>query len=73
MGKKTTQPLRKVIYDKNNIEFVQYANGSFCAERIENNCYQEIRHEELVPTARTLGIYGNWKRCETFNRWELIA
>lgn len=63
--------MRKVVYCQNNIEFAQYANGVMCAERIINNQYQEIDIEELMKTARNIGIYGNWKRCDSFTRWLL--
>lgn len=63
--------MRKVIYCQNNIEFAQYANGVMVAERISDNQYQEIGIEELMKTARNIGIYGNWKRCDSFTRWLL--
>lgn len=64
--------MRKVIYEQNNIQFAQYANGKMYAEKIVANQYKEIDQEQLMQTARKLGIYGEWKRCEDFTRWFLI-
>lgn len=63
--------MRKVIYEQNDIEFVQYGNGTIYAERQFNNVYVEIEITQLLQTARKLGIYGNWKLCSTFKRWIL--
>lgn len=66
------KPLRKVIYEQNNIEFAQYANGVMCAERVENNRYEEIEYGDLMRTAKSLGIFGTWEKCDTFTRWKLV-